>query len=153
MRRRAKPAKTKVEAGLPVGLGSPENEGARVHDLEKRLTEALKREAEALEQQTATSAILRVISSSPTDVQPVFEAIVQNAVQLCEAANGTVFRFDGSLIHVASAPQSRCAARVGHALGASGQARHDSDYPSCSSPRSTRLRPALLSASRDRPRT
>ena len=55
--------------------------------------------SDALEQQTATSEILRAISSSPTDVQPVFEAIAQSAVQLCEAVNGSVFRFDGSLIH------------------------------------------------------
>jgi signal transduction histidine kinase len=57
---------------------------------------------EALEQQTATSEILKVISSSPTDVQPVFDAIIQNAVRLCRAFNGTVFRFDRSLIHVAA---------------------------------------------------
>jgi len=56
----------------------------------------------ALERQTATSEILRVISRSPTDVQPVFEAIIQNALQLCEARQGTIFRFDGSLIHVAA---------------------------------------------------
>jgi GAF domain-containing protein len=55
---------------------------------------------EALEQQTATAEILRAISSSPTDVQPVFEAIVQSAVRLCEAVNGSVSRFDGSLIHL-----------------------------------------------------
>ena len=54
---------------------------------------------EALEQQTATSEILRVISRSPTDVQPVFEAIIQSAIRLCEAVNGGVYRFDGSLIH------------------------------------------------------
>jgi hypothetical protein len=54
----------------------------------------------ALDQQTATAEILRVISSSPTDLQPVFEAIVQSAVQLCEAVNGGVFRFDGALIHL-----------------------------------------------------
>ena len=57
---------------------------------------------EALERQTATSAILRVISQSPTDVQPVFDTIIQNAVGLCGAARGTVYRFDGELIHVAA---------------------------------------------------
>ena len=55
---------------------------------------------ESLEQQTATGEILRVISSSPTDVQPVFDAIVRSALTLCEAVNGSVFRFDGRLIHL-----------------------------------------------------
>jgi two-component system NtrC family sensor kinase len=54
---------------------------------------------EALEQQTATAEILRVISGSPTDIQPTFEAIATNATILSGAAGGMVFRFDGSLIH------------------------------------------------------
>src|SRR5262249_56261510 len=54
---------------------------------------------EALERQTATSGILGVISRSPTDVQPVFEAIVRNAVRLCGAIHGGVYRFDGGLVH------------------------------------------------------
>jgi len=54
---------------------------------------------EALEKQTATAEILRVISSSPTDTQPVFEAIVRNATRLCEAVYANVFRYDGELIH------------------------------------------------------
>jgi two-component system, NtrC family, sensor kinase len=55
---------------------------------------------EALEQQTATSEILRVISSSPTDIQPVFDTIVRSAATLCAATTSGLFRFDGSLIHL-----------------------------------------------------
>jgi GAF domain-containing protein len=55
---------------------------------------------EALEKQTATAEILSVISSSPTDVQPTFEAIAARAAFLCDAVNAAVFRFDGSLIHM-----------------------------------------------------
>src|SRR5262249_17589129 len=57
---------------------------------------------EALEQQTATANILRVISSSPTDVQPVFDTIVRSAVQLCGARFGVMHRFDGEQLHVAA---------------------------------------------------
>jgi signal transduction histidine kinase/putative methionine-R-sulfoxide reductase with GAF domain len=55
---------------------------------------------EALEQQTATSEILGVISSSPTDVQPVFDAIAASAVRLCHASFGGVLRFDGEMLHL-----------------------------------------------------
>ena len=57
---------------------------------------------EALEQQTATSEILRVISRSPTDLQPTFDAIAARATTLCGGASGSVFRFDGSMIHFAA---------------------------------------------------
>ena len=55
--------------------------------------------AKALEQQTATSEILRVISSSPTDLQPVLDAIAASAVRLCDGLFGAVYQFDGQLIH------------------------------------------------------
>jgi two-component system, NtrC family, sensor kinase len=55
---------------------------------------------EALEQQTATSDILRVISQSPTDVRPVFDTIVESVVQLCDGVSATVYQFDGDLIHL-----------------------------------------------------
>jgi len=59
------------------------------------LTQAHAQVSESLEQQTATGDILRVISCSPTDVQPVFETIVKNAARLCDALDGTIFRVDG----------------------------------------------------------
>ena len=102
MRRRGpRPAKSK-EAKPPVARKSPKSDGAKLRDLEKRLTEALKDKAEALEQQTATADILRVISRSPGDIQPVFDAIVQNAVKLCEGLFGTVLRLDGDRLHLAA---------------------------------------------------
>jgi PAS domain S-box-containing protein len=58
--------------------------------------------SEALEQQTAIADILRVISGSAIDVQPVFETIVRSAVNLCGATYGIVFRYDGELITVAA---------------------------------------------------
>jgi signal transduction histidine kinase len=54
----------------------------------------------ALEQQTATSEILRVISSSQTDVQPVFDTIVSSAVRLCDGLFSALYQFDGELIHL-----------------------------------------------------
>ena len=57
---------------------------------------------ESLERQTATRDILRVISRSPTDVQPVFETIAESAARLCSARYCVVFRFDGELIHFAA---------------------------------------------------
>jgi GAF domain-containing protein len=68
---------------------------AELQDRNRALTEAL-------DQQTATAEVLRVISGSPTDVQPTFEAIAASATRLCDAGEGTVFRFDGTLIHLAA---------------------------------------------------
>ena len=69
-------------------------------NLEHKVEERTRELTEALEQQTATSEILGVISSSPTDVQPVFEVIVERAVRLCGGRFGRVYRYDGDLIHV-----------------------------------------------------
>jgi len=91
MRRRAKPANAKAQAKPPVAGQRP-----------RRLEKALQREAEALEQQAATSEILRVISRSKTDVQPVFEAIIASAIRLCDATFGGVFRFHDGQLHVAA---------------------------------------------------
>ncbi|MGR8920353.1 MAG: GAF domain-containing protein, partial [Gammaproteobacteria bacterium] len=57
---------------------------------------------EALERQTATADILKVIASSPTDVQPVFDAITARAAHLLQAVGATATRFDGEWLHLVS---------------------------------------------------
>ena len=90
-----------------------------LQETNRALTEAHAQVTEALDQQIATSEILRVISGSPTDVQPVFEAIAENSVRLCEGRYCTVYQFDGELIHLAAH----------HNLGAEGRAEMQRAYP------------------------
>src|SRR4051812_9220873 len=88
MRRPAKPEDAEVAKPR-----LRKNESSRICELEKRL-------GEAIEQQNATAEILKVISTSPTDVQPVFEAIAQRAATLSAAKFSYVTTFDGEWIHL-----------------------------------------------------
>ncbi|HEU5188897.1 MAG TPA: GAF domain-containing protein [Methylomirabilota bacterium] len=71
----------------------------------KELEEKNRTITEALEQQTATAEVLRVISSSPTDVQPVFASVLSSAVRLCGAQFAGVFRYEGGLVHFVTSHQ------------------------------------------------
>src|SRR5262245_2412844 len=119
MRRGPKSAKSKG-AKPPIGRKSPEND-ARVRDLEERLAEALAQvktrdselgEAqeqlhtrdrellEALEQQTATAEVLKIIGTSPSDLQPMLDTVVKSAARFCGADSATLFNLDGDALGV-----------------------------------------------------
>jgi two-component system, NtrC family, sensor kinase len=133
MRRGPKPAKAKVEGKAPVTRKSPKKDGYRVRDLEKRLAETLgqlqtrdrqlaearEQLTESLEQQTATAEVLGIISRSPADAQPVFDAIARNAVTLCSGITALVLRFDGEMLRLAGH----------HAMSPEGVKRNERAFP------------------------
>jgi hypothetical protein len=67
-------------------------ENTRLFEAEQQRTREL---TESLEQQTATSEVLQVISSPPGDLQPVFATMLANMVRVCDATLGSVYRFEG----------------------------------------------------------
>ena len=71
-------------------------------ELESKLDVRTRELAEALEQQAATSEILRVISSSPGNLQTVFETILAHATRLCGAKFGTLNLYDGDVLRIAA---------------------------------------------------
>ena len=81
-----------------------------------RENKELRRERdESLEREAATSDILRMIARSPTDLQPVLDAIAERAARLCDAEDAAIFRVDGNFLrraaHFGTDPHGRCCGR------------------------------------------
>src|SRR5262245_15542865 len=107
---------TKAKLRRPAVNTSVAEQAQTIAELRQQLAESLQRESatasenlrlvqelkESLEQQTATSQILGVIASSPTDIQPVLETVAQNAARLCEAKSAQVYRIDGNVLCLAA---------------------------------------------------
>ena len=91
MARKGAKSRTRV-TGLRSTTTKARTHVARVRESN---TELKKKLAEALEQQAATAEVLRIISSSPGDLQPVFETMLANATRICEATLGVLWLFEG----------------------------------------------------------
>lgn len=105
MGRGSKPAKGKARPA--VTRKSQQHQDAKVRELEKRLAEALgklqtrdREVVEAQEQQTATGEILRMISRSPTELQPVLAAVTESASRVCGADDAMIRLVDGDALRL-----------------------------------------------------
>src|SRR5215470_10075562 len=84
------------KAVTPKRRSAPESVGQET-DLARRTRER----DEALEQQRATAEVLKIISASPTELQPVLEVVVKSAARFCDAADVTIFELDGQDLRIA----------------------------------------------------
>jgi hypothetical protein len=94
-RKALKPTRRKAPKPIERSNSSRPGEEAKVARLSRELNEAL-------EQQTATSQVLQLISTSPRDLQPVFATMLKSAVRICGAKFGNIYLWDGDALNSAA---------------------------------------------------
>ena len=96
----AKPLRRKVAGPKQRKPAGPERgQTPSIAQLQEQIATLTRELSEAREEQIASSEVLRAISNSPGELEPVFQSMLENAIRICEAKFGTVFRYDGELSH------------------------------------------------------
>ena len=109
MRRRSRAGPERVKSRrktVAQKRGTRRNPPAAKHKARPDVAQLTRERDEALEREKATAEVLRVISSSPGELEPVFQAMLENAVRICEANFGILFLFDGHVL-VPGVPNAR----------------------------------------------
>ena len=106
MKRRGRTNGPSRKAVLPKARKTRSARRSTAH-VQEQLDRALRERDEALDQQTATAEILQTINKSPGDLTPVFDAMVESAMRLCQADYGHVYSYDGKLLHLVAAHGDR----------------------------------------------